>query len=102
MAPDVTLSFNIVPILNDFRIEGIKGVVITSNHRSAKKNKAVGGKDNSHHLCGMALDIRTRDLDSKTRIKIIGLKRLGYDVVDEDNHLHIEKSSNKCELTLDK
>lgn len=65
--------------------------VITSAIRCPEHNKRIGGKDNSAHLTGNAIDIKA--LDSYTKFRIAygllkaGFKRVGIykDFVHADN-----------------
>jgi uncharacterized protein YcbK (DUF882 family) len=71
---------------------GFAGVpfVINSSWRSENHNKSVGGKSNSSHLRGLAVDIRCND--NKRRMKIItgliqaGFKRIGV----SDRFIHVD------------
>lgn len=64
--------------------------IITSGVRSVEKNEKVGGKKDSSHLNGLAVDLSC--LDSNTRYRIIssllvaGFKRIGWDEV----HIHTD------------
>lgn len=48
-------------------------LVITSGYRCSKLNKAVGGKNNSYHLMGMAADIRINDKPRSWVKKLSGI-----------------------------
>jgi len=46
------------------RLRGHVGpIVVTSGHRCAEHNRAVGGVNSSLHICGMAADIQSSDLE---------------------------------------
>lgn len=63
--------------LNRLRHELGRPVVVTSGHRCAKHNAAVGGRVNSFHLTGRAVDIRTAT--AKERWETLRLAfRLGF------------------------
>lgn len=75
------VSLDLVAKLNEAReISGIP-YVVTSGYRCAKHNEAVGGKPNSSHRRGLAVDIAAPD--SHSRYKILegvvkaGFKRVG-------------------------
>jgi len=58
-----------------------KSMVIESGSRCPAHNKAVGGKQNSAHLSGLAADIRCRTDRDRYQLKnifyILGFKRIG-------------------------
>ena len=72
--------------------------IINSAYRSVEQNKKVGGKPNSSHLKGLAVDIKAKD--SRTRYIVlnalisVGFNRIGvassFIHVDDDK----EKASN--------
>lgn len=74
--------------------------VIKSGYRCEKNNKKVGGRSNSAHLRGLAVDIQAKD--SRTRHKVLsavyaaGFKRIGINPqfihVDVDESLPSEVS----------
>lgn len=68
---------SLIPKLDQAReIAGIP-FVITSSHRSAAHNDAVGGADDSAHLRGFAVDIRATT--SRSRFHVVrGLIRAGF------------------------
>ena len=93
VAPNVELDSYALKIAYDIRQVTDAKLLITSNCRDRKGNKAVGGKWNSKHLKCRALDIRIYGLKYET---IEAIKELGvdntYDVVVEYKppHIHIE------------
>ena len=68
--------------------------VINSGYRCPKHNAAVGGKPDSAHKEGLAVDIKATD--SKTRFKVLkglyeaGFERIGID--DKFIHADVDKS----------
>lgn len=62
---------------------------VTSWYRSHKRNKSVGGVENSLHLCGLAVDI-VLDNDSDKESFIKRAQRFGLRIIDEGHHLHIQ------------
>ena len=72
--------------------------VINSAYRSTEHNARIGGKPNSSHLRGLAVDIKAKD--SRTRYNVlealihVGFNRIGI----ADSFIHVdddkEKSSN--------
>lgn len=61
-------------------------LIITSMWRSASNNKKVGGKVNSKHLDGFAIDVKLTAVSKK--LKSCGL----YEVIMSNNCLHIQRS----------
>lgn len=76
------------------KARGIAGVpfIITSGLRSPEKNKEVGGKANSAHLTGEAVDIACTD--SAKRFKIVtALLNVGFKRIEVTNkHIHVDVS----------
>ena len=62
-------------------------LVITSMWRSDSNNKKVGGKVNSKHLDGFAIDVRLNAVSKK--LKSCGL----YEVIMSNNCIHIQRNS---------
>jgi uncharacterized protein YcbK (DUF882 family) len=62
---------------------------VTSWIRTPKRNAAIGGKPESRHLLGMAVDIVPDDPLDGPRI-IASARRLGLDAYDAKSHIHIE------------
>lgn len=73
---------------------------ITSSLRSEYENERAGGVANSAHLSGQAVDLRTND---KTPEEIASMaqyfKSLGFKVVDEGDHLHVQGQGDQAALT---
>jgi len=91
------ISLNLVKMLNKAReIAGIP-FVITSGCRCEKHNKEVGGKANSEHLKGFAVDIACSNSRSRFLIEkalfIVGFDRIGED--DNFIHVGIDKTKDK-------
>jgi len=65
---------------------------ITSGYRCSKYNREVGGYSQSKHMSGMAVDIRYRNKKQLKQIRKYA-SRSGYFtfVLDEGNHIHIER-----------
>lgn len=68
---------------------------INSAHRTKEKNSEVGGKPNSSHLRGLAVDIKA--VDSRTRFKVlnalisVGFNRIGI----SDTFIHVDLDLEK-------
>lgn len=71
------------------KIAGIP-FVITSSWRSVKRNKDVGGKDNSAHLRGLAVDIKCNN--NLNRMVIVrALVSAGFDRIGiSDRFIHVD------------
>lgn len=62
---------------------------VTSWWRSHKRNKAVGGKDDSRHLVGLAVDIVLDEgQDAVAFVKLA--VALGLEVLAEGDHYHVQ------------
>ena len=64
---------------------------VTSWFRSKKRNKGVGGSDDSFHLCGLGIDC-VLDLPDVKDLFVKRARRLGLDAIDEGDHIHLEPS----------
>lgn len=69
-------------------------LVITSAFRDEAENRLIGGHPMSKHLFGHAFDCRIPPDESKKYIifnkLILGLEDLGFQVILEPTHIHIE------------
>jgi uncharacterized protein YcbK (DUF882 family) len=68
-------------------------IVITSAYRTEEFNKLIGGHPKSKHLKGRAIDISKQYLVGHTDVVNALRQKLnpvGFDVVNEDTHVHIE------------
>ena len=69
--------------------------VINSAYRSPEHNAEIGGKPNSSHLRGLAVDIKAKD--SRTRYKVlealihVGFNRIGI----ADTFIHVDDDKQK-------
>jgi hypothetical protein len=61
----------------------------TSGRRSEKRNKAVGGSENSRHLLMCARDVVLDDEADTSSFKV-DAQRLNLTVIDEGDHLHVQ------------
>ena len=62
---------------------------VTSWIRSRKRNLAVGGVNNSRHLFGFAVDVVLDDL-ALTEQFVADANRIGLEVIQEGDHLHVQ------------
>lgn len=74
-----------------FAPRGIAGETVTSTRRSAARNRAVGGVDNSYHLSGRARDsVPPRGMSMERYAAELRRLNPQYEVINEGNHVHIE------------
>lgn len=66
---------------------------ISSAHRTVKHNTAVGGAANSQHLGWKACDLVLDDPMLKNEL-ISRLKKMGFFVLDESDHVHTDDRNN--------
>ncbi len=64
---------------------------VTSWFRTDKRNKMVGGVDNSLHRFCLAIDVVPDDWGVMNELKMIATQ-LGIEVIDEKDHIHLEKN----------
>lgn len=92
---DETLVDWLQRIRNHFGVS----VHINSGYRCQTHNKAVGGSSTSHHMRGMAADIRVKGVSPKTvaqYAETIGILRIGlYEGVQEGEFVHIGSDTRK-------
>mgnify|MGYP005993312115 CR=1 FL=1 len=73
---------------------------INSAYRTEEENKRVGGKPNSSHLKGLAVDIKAKD--SRTRFAVLnaliqtGFTRIGI----ADTFIHVDLDKNKSQQVI--
>lgn len=63
-------------------------LIITSMWRSVANNKRVGGKSNSKHLDGFAIDVKLNSVSEKL------VSNDKYEVIIEKNCVHIQRSED--------
>jgi hypothetical protein len=92
---ELTFDADFKNTLNHVRHLYGKPIYITSGYRCHKHNKAVGGKDNSAHTKGLAVDMKCEN--SKDRYELIGIfYRLGIERIGvSGKFLHIDKDTTK-------
>lgn len=74
------------------------GIPVSSTVRTADRNRQVGGVGNSYHLTGEALDIAPQNPQQKQQARQFWEGR-GYQVIDEDDHLHVEPPSRGATIS---
>lgn len=85
-------------ILDPLREAYGKPIIVSSGFRSKELNAAVGGVNNSQHVCGQAADIRTVEDTPQENKKLFDIAQelnLPYDqLIDEYNYnwIHISYS----------
>jgi len=74
--------------------------IINSAYRSVEQNKKIGGKPNSSHLKGLAVDIRVKD--SRTRYIVLNaLIRVGFNRIGVANaFIHVDDDKEKSENVI--
>jgi len=74
--------------------------IINSAYRSPEHNAKIGGKPNSSHLRGLAVDIKAND--SRTRFTVlnalisVGFNRIGI----ADTFIHVDLSKDKSQQVI--
>lgn len=73
-SPDIkdsgkSMALPLILLLDQIRERVGQPLIITSGYRSAEHNMKIGGKMNSAHLRGLAVDIQARD--SSIRFKLV-------------------------------
>lgn len=86
---------NVLDMLDEARAKFDKPITITSGYRTKSHNEKVGGKEDSAHLCGCAVDISCRA--SRDRYHLInclldvGFNRIGV----AGTFIHVDADPDK-------
>lgn len=95
----VLLDTDLVNKLQKIRDHFGASVNVNSGYRCKAHNKEVGGSASSHHVKGMAADIRVEGVEPKEVAKYaesIGVKRIGlYEGSEEGDFVHIGSGTTK-------
>lgn len=95
----VLLDTKLVELLQKIRDHFGKSITVNSGYRCSAHNKEIGGSSSSHHMKGMAADIRVEGVEPKEVARYaesIGIKRIGlYEGSAEGNFVHIGSGSTK-------
>lgn len=95
----VLLDTKLVEYLQKIHDHFGKNVKVNSGYRCAAHNKEVGGSSSSHHMRGLAADIRVEGIEPREVAKYaesIGIKRIGlYEGAKEGNFVHIGSNTTK-------
>lgn len=77
----VNMHQDLLELLDEMRTIYGKPIAITSGYRTKEHNSYVGGKENSSHLKGLAVDIAIADSNQRYEIiriaMLLGIKRIG-------------------------
>jgi len=96
---ELLLDEALVDCLQQIRDHFGVSVHINSGYRCEAHNKAVGGSSGSHHMRGMAADIRVKGVSPKEVAQYaesIGIQRIGlYEGAQEGEFVHIGSDSRK-------
>lgn len=96
---EVLIDTRLVEILQQIRDHFGVSVHVNSGYRCESHNAAVGGSKTSHHMRGMAADIRVKGVAPAEVAKYaesIGVKRIGlYEGDAEGNFVHIGSDERK-------
>ena len=96
---EVLIDTRLVDILQQIRDHFGVSVHVNSGYRCESHNAAVGGSKTSHHMRGMAADIRVKGVAPAEVAKYaesIGVKRIGlYEGDAEGNFVHIGSDERK-------
>lgn len=104
--PDVESLDNmlllIASVLQPIRNAIKKPMIISSGYRSPKLNKIVGGKPNSQHLKGQAVDFTIKGLKPKQIVEFIKNMGIEFDqlINEYDSWVHISynKGNNRKQI----
>lgn len=95
----VLLDTKLVDNLQKIRDHFNASVTVNSGYRCKAHNKEVGGSSSSHHMKGMAADIRVDGIEPRDIAKhaeSVGIKRIGlYEGNTEGNFVHIGSGNTK-------
>lgn len=90
-----TVDAETLRVLEGVRTHFNQPVTITSAHRCAARNKAVGGASNSQHLRGRACDIKVAYVDPKDVFEYLDKKYSDrYGIGSYTTFTHIDTRSN--------
>ena len=93
---DQKISIELVEKLDNMRKACGKAIKINSAYRCAKHNKAVGGKDNSSHMDGIAVDLYSPILRVDELVKLVDrfFDNVGINVIRNWCHVDIRPLNN--------
>jgi len=91
----MNMSFEFMDKLIAARLISDTPYILTSACRCDKRNKDEGGKPNSSHLSGLAVDIAV--VDSRTRFRVLkGLFTVGFHRIGiGSNFIHVDDDTTK-------
>lgn len=92
----VLLDTKLIDILQKIRDHFGKSITVNSGYRCSAHNKEVGGNSGSHHMRGMAADIRVdgvKPIEVAKYAESIGVKRIG--LYEKQAFVHIGSGTTK-------
>ena len=90
----------LVEMLNEVREKFGKAIIINSGYRTVEHNKKVGGKSDSSHLKGLAVDIKCTNSTDRFHLLFllqeIGFQRIGV----AKTFIHVDLDFDKAQSVL--
>lgn len=94
------IDMNLVATLENIRNALRSPIIITSGCRCEKQNEKAGGRPDSSHLKGKAVDIFIRDSGARFKCVAMALKGCVKRIGIAKNFIHIDSDTKKTEEVL--